>query len=452
MSHVSLHGLDVIVGEENCLTDEAACAEVSLDGLVPHCAVFPRSEDEAARVLKRAAEYGLAVIPCGYATKLGMGGIPRKYDVALSLRHLNEVNRFEPADLTVSVGPGVELGDFQRFLQPHRLWLPLDPPGGGRASLGGTVAANASGPLRLKYGAPRDSVLGMRIATADGKIIKTGGQVVKNVAGYDLSRLLIGSHGTLGVIVEISLKLFPLPAGRSTWCVAASHLNAAHEFRRKLLQSPLSPSRMVLLDGGAAAFARRGAVEAAGGQSQDSPFEVWIEFSGSEHVLSRSAHNLAELAGAAGVAAAAVEENGASRAWERIADASALLLKEHPQVVALKASLPIASSEGFVELVLSEAKKLGVRCACFCQNGAGVVRACLLPEAFEPAVAASILHLRAQAVERGGALVIEQCPTEMKRHIDVWGPAGSDFALMHKLKELWDPKGVLSPGRFVGGL
>lgn len=450
MSHVSSHGLSVIVSEDNCLTDAATLTAFSVDGLVSQCAVFPRSEDEVARVLKRAAECGLAVIPCRNATKLGMGGIPRRYDVALSLKNLSELRRFEPADLTVSAGPGVELTDFQRLLQPHRLWLPLDPPGAGRATLGGIVAANASGPLRLKYGAPRDFVLGMRVATPDGKIIKTGGQVVKNVAGYDLSRLLTGSYGTLGVIVEISLKLFPLPAARASWKASASNLNVAHELRRKVLQSPLGPSRMVLLDGGAAAFARGYAPESSDGI--ESGFEIWIEFSGSNRVLARCAQTLGELAQASGVAAEALAEDIASAGWDRIADASFLLSEHCENLIALRVMLPITSSESFVELIESEAKKHGVRSACFCQNGVGIVRACLMPKDFDLGLAPVVTRLRAQAAERGGALVIERCPSEMKKHVDVWGPAGSDFALMHKLKELWDPKGTLSPGRFVGGL
>ncbi|MGH9342386.1 MAG: FAD-binding oxidoreductase, partial [Terriglobia bacterium] len=412
--------------------------------------VFPRSEDEVARVLKRAAECGLAVIACRNATKLGVGGIPRRYDVALSLRNLSEIRRFEPGDLTVSAGPGIELEDFQRLLDRHRLWLPLDPPGGGRASLGGIVAANSSGPLRLKYGTPRDWVLGMRIATPDGKIIKTGGQVVKNVAGYDLSRLLTGSYGTLGVIVEINLKLFPLPAARSSWRVPVASLDVAHEFRRKFLQSPLDPSRMVLLDGGAAALAHGNASEGSNGP--EDRFEIWLEFSGSDRVLARCAQTLGELAQTAGVGADALAEDIALAGWNRIADFSALLLESCKHLVTLRVMLPIASSEGFVELVTSEAKKLGVRRACFCQNGVGIVRACLMPEEFDPGLAALVTRLRTQAIERGGALVIEQCSTELKKHVDVWGPAGSDFGLMHKLKELWDPKGTLSPGRFVCGL
>ncbi|MGH9403272.1 MAG: FAD-binding oxidoreductase [Terriglobia bacterium] len=446
-ARISLHGLSVIVGEGNHVDDAGARAAFAVDGIVPQCAVFPRSEDEVARVLKRAAESGLAVIPCRNATKLGIGGVPQRYDVALGLKNLGEIRHFEPADLTVSAEPGIELAAFQRFLKPHRLWLPFDPPGAGRASLGGIVAANSSGPLRLKYGAPRDCVLGMKIATTDGKIVKTGGRVVKNVAGYDLSRLLTGSYGTLGVIVEISFKLFPLPAARSSWRVLVANLDSAHEFRRKILQSPLGPSRMALLDGAAAAFAHGNAPD-----EFERDFEIWMEFSGSERVLERCAQTLGELSQAAGVAAGALEDGAAEAGWERIADFSSILPAGSGHLIVFRATLPIASSEGFVGLIACEAKKIGARCACFCQNGVGIVRACLMPGELDSGLVAAVAKLRAEAVERGGALVIEQCPAEMKKHVDVWGPAGNDFGLMRKLKELWDPKGTLSPGRFVGGL
>lgn len=452
-----MEGFSVIVGEEHCRTDAGALKKFAVDGVEPRCVVMPRSEDEAARALKRAADLGLAVIPCGGGTKLGAGAIPKRYDVALSLSAMASIRSFEPGDLTVSAEPGVALDQFQRFLQPHRLWAPFDSPGGAEASLGGIVSANASGPFRLKYGSPRDVVLGMRIAAANGRIIKTGGQVVKNVAGYDLARLLTGSFGTLGVIVEISLKLFPLPAGRSNWRVEAASLDAAHEFRRQILLSPLGPARMVLLDAGAAALARGDDFKNAANRG----YEIRVEFFGSDRVLARCAQTMADLAGAAGVHAEPMTGEDAALGWDRVTDAAALLGDGNPNIVALKAMLPIASGEAFIELIAGEAKKLGAGCACVCQNGSGILRACLIPGAAgeaelpEPLLrdfAAGLSRLRAQALERGGALVIERCSPGLKKHVDVWGPPGSDFTLMHKLKNLWDPKGTLSPGRFVGGL
>src|SRR5438874_271420 len=138
------------------------------------------SPKEVAAVLQCAADHELAVLPCRNLTKIGIGHPPRRYDVALSLKEMNRVWYYEPADLVISVEPGMKLGDFQHFVGRHRLWLPLDPAGGARASLGGILAASSSGPLRSAYGTPRDMVLGMKIATTEGNVIKTGGRVGKN--------------------------------------------------------------------------------------------------------------------------------------------------------------------------------------------------------------------------------------------------------------------------------
>ncbi len=150
----------------------------------------------------------------------------------------------------------MKLADFQHFVGRRGLWLPLDPAGGSRASIGGILATNSAGPLRLRYGAPRDMVLGMKIATTEGKVIKAGGRVVKNVAGYDLVRLLTGSYGTLGVIIEATFKLFPLPPERATFVFATRTLEIARNLRQRILHSPLEPLRMMLLDAKASTLAR----------------------------------------------------------------------------------------------------------------------------------------------------------------------------------------------------
>ncbi len=172
-----------IVGESRVVSDPVVCGSAAVDGVAPEVVIYPPSALQVAEVLKWAADHDLAVIPFRNGTKLGIGNPPRRYDLALSLKDLNQVWHYEPADLTVSVEPGIKLGDFQHFLARHRLWLPLDPAGGPRASIGGILAANSSGPLRLRYGTLRDMILGMKIATTEGKLIKTGGRVVKNVAG-----------------------------------------------------------------------------------------------------------------------------------------------------------------------------------------------------------------------------------------------------------------------------
>ena len=441
-------GLAMLVGESRVVSDPVACAALAVDGKIAACIVYPPSADKVAAVLKYAAEQNLTVIPCRNGTKLSVGNSPRRYDLALSLKEMNQVWHFEPADLTMSVEPGIKFGNLQDFLARHGLWLPLDPPGGCRASLGGILATNAAGPLRLRYGAPRDMVVGMKIATSEGKVIQTGGRVVKNVAGYDLGKLLIGSFGTLGVIVEANLKLFPLPAQRSTFVLRAGTLGIARDLRRKILHSPLEPMRMVVLDTSAATLLRAEALQKA---ESEEP-ELLLEFGGSARVVERCEREVNELGRGAGSRVSRWEAAEAETRWARLADLQGWFAPRYPALTVLKAVLPIAASEEFMSRAQQEAAADKTDSAAVAQVGVGIVHVCLLEQQLSPGTAGLIGRLRQAAEDLGGRLIIERCPPELKQKVDVWGPAGDDFEAMRKLKAAWDPKGILSPGRFVGGL
>ena len=437
-----------IAGAESVSAEDAACRALAVDGQVPRCVVYPRTAAQVAAALKCATDHSLAVIPSRSATKLGIGNTPARYDVALSLKQLNNVWHYEPADLTATVEAGMKLGDLQALLGRNGLWLPLDPPGGERASLGGTLAANASGSLRLLYGTPRDMIVGMTIATTDGKIIKAGGRVVKNVAGYDLTKLLIGSHGSLGVIVEAHLKLFPLPAGRATFVFELSTLDAARDLRNRIVNSPLTPMRMVLLN----AEAGTNLAADSAFPAFDAPLTLWVEAGGSNQALARYARTLGELGSAAGSEARTLEQGSAEHAWTCITDFHSWLPGHFCDAVILRALLPIAATEEFVDHARQEAEKTKSRLAVFAQTGVGEARLCFPQPPEVSAVVSTIENLRAAAKKLGGALVIERCPPEIKKRVDVWGATGNDFEIMRKVKQAWDPKGILSPGRFVGRL
>jgi glycolate oxidase FAD binding subunit len=434
----SLNGLTAIIGEESINSEPSVCAAYAIDGCAPQWVVCPRTAEAAAATLHYAAERDLKVVPCCNATQLSTGNLPRRYDIALSLREMNQVRACEPDDLTASVEPGVRLNVFQQLLSRHKLWLPLDPSGSAQASVGGVVATNNAGPLRLRYGAPRDMVVGMKIATTSGKIIKAGGRVVKNVAGYDLCKLMIGSYGTLGVIVEINFKLYPAPARRATWSFRTATLEAAREFRRKLLNSPLDPLRVVLLNPGGVAVARS--------EPETTGFEIWLEFGGSESVIRRSIKTVQEISKESGMEACPVGEGPAEAGWSGISDVGAFASQ-----VILKAALPISVVEDFVGWAQEEGKT-HLPLACVCQNGVGIVHVCFPAQGLVSLSADLAAKVRKAAIARGGSLLIVRCPSEMKKQIDVWGPAGDGSELMRKLKDVWDPKGTLAPGRFVGGL
>ena len=446
-----------ILGGCRAIAEPGACAAFAVDGMAPKVVAYPASAEEAAEALRCAAVHNLAVIPIRNGTKVGIGATPRRYDVALSLKDMNQVWYYEPDDLVVSVEPGMKFGDLQHFLARHGLWIPLDPGLSERASVGGILAANAAGPLRLRYGGPRDIILGMRIATTDGRIVKTGGRVVKNVAGYDLAKLLIGSYGTLGVIVEATFKLYPQVINRASWMIDPRSLAAARDIRRELLGSPLSPMRMVLVNAEAWRFVGGPLRETGTAGVSESGLTVLIEAGGSDRVIGRYADELGSLAAKHGAELLQVEDEPAKETWERVADFAMVDLQEDEQGVSLKAALPITSAEEFLEVAGREAQAAGFKAAGLVQLGVGVVEVRLGgsgtrdSESHTPSPAL-IETLRRDAKRLGGSLVVTRYRAPAKPAIDVWGPPGDDFQVMAKMKAAWDPRSTLSPGRFVGGL
>jgi len=437
--------LAALVGPSHVLAYPAACVALAVDGKIPDCAVAPATAEEVAAVLRYASEHHLALIPRGHGTKLSMGNLARRYDVALSLRELNRVSHYEPADLTISVEAGMTFGEFQNLVGRNGLWLPLDPRGGAESSIGGIIAANAAGPLRQGFGGPRDMVLGLKIATTDGKVAKTGGRVVKNVAGYDLGKLLTGSFGTLGVIVEASLKLFPKPPERATFTMRAGTLGIARDLRRSILRSPVDPMRLVLVDSLATALLGDSAQahERLGA-------ELWIEVGGSHRVIERCERELRQLASAVGAPLARLE--GAEEAWEHVSNLALWLQHKYRDVTLLKAALPVVASEEFLSHAQQEAEAERIALASFAQVGVGIVHLCALQETMSASLAGWVTRLRQAATDLGGTLVIEHCPVDLKSHVDVWGAGGDDLAAMRKMKYAWDRKEVLVPWRFVGGI
>jgi glycolate oxidase FAD binding subunit len=299
--------------------------------------------------------------------------------------------------------------------------------------------------LRQGFGGPRDMVIGLKIATTAGKIAKTGGRVVKNVAGYDLGKLLTGSMGTLGVIVEANLKLFPKPPERATFTIRAGTLDVARDLRRSILRSPLDPMRLVLLDAAALSLLG-GSVKAL--ERPDA--ELWIELGGSHRVIERCMLELRHLASGVGATLARREE--AERAWERVSNLAHWLQPEYPGVTVLKVALPLVATEEFLRRARQGAQSENISIATFAQVGVGILHLCLLQEKLSASVAAWVVRQRQAATELGGSLVIEHCPLELKAQVDFWGAHGDDLEAMRKMKAAWDPQAVLSPGRFVDGI
>src|SRR3984957_19371766 len=209
--------------------------------------IVPGSPEELAQCLAEANSRSQRITLVGNSTKDRMGGPIAPSDVTISTAGLNKVLQYEPRDLTISVEAGISYCELSRVLAEHRQMIPLDPPFSERATIGGIVAANTSGPRRRLYGSPRDMVIGMTFATLEGKLIKTGGMVVKNVAGLDMGKLMIGSYGTLAALTVVNFRVHPMPVATRTFLCEFERVGDAIARRDEVLKSQLQPSAIDLV-------------------------------------------------------------------------------------------------------------------------------------------------------------------------------------------------------------
>ena len=390
-------------------------APYAVDGLAPSIAVAPASAEGVAAVLRAAAEHGAAVIPWGGGRHMALGNPPSRYDVALLTRQLDSILEHEPADLTVTAEAGVTLGDLQTLLAERGQFLPIDGPAG--ATIGGLLAAGIAGPSSHAYGLPRDWLIGCRIAHVDGTVSKGGGRVVKNVAGYDLMKLAVGSLGTLGVTVDATFKLAPLPKAQET-------LLARFESPSQAFAAAYAADERALA---LRALAVRATVE---GQATAA---FWL--AGPPSAVDRTRREITELASRARVER--LEGTASQRWWE------ALCEPPPHETLALRASLLPTGVPDFIEKV----RLLGFASVAYpttgivlAQNDAGGA----------DRDAAAVSHAREHARAAGGSLVVISAPLAVKERVDAWGEEASSVA--RRLKAEFDPAATLNPGRFAGRL
>src|SRR5437868_3872172 len=234
--------LAAIIGSANVTANSA----LRIDGLAPAMCIKPASAAEMADCLRVCSEMNITVVPAGRGTWLECGNPLRRADAVLSLERMNRIIDYSPPDLTITVEAGMTLRQFNETVSRDRLWLPLDPPGAKAASVGAIIACNSSGALRCGYGTPRDYVIGLKLAHADGSQSKSGGRVVKNVAGYDLNKLYVGSYGTLAVITEATFKLRPLPEKRVTVALTPKNPERLTALAQQVIVAEMQPASFVL--------------------------------------------------------------------------------------------------------------------------------------------------------------------------------------------------------------
>lgn len=455
-AQASLTRLEEIVGAAYILTDSAELDARLVDGMRPSAVLRPGDVAQISEVVRFAAAENLAVIPCGGCTKLGIGSPPSRYDIALDMTRMNRILAYDPRDLTLGVEPGARIEDVLPALAEQRQFLPLAVPYSDRATIGGIVAANSSSPLRHAYGGVRDFCLGMEFVTGEGSVAKSGGRVVKNVTGYDLHKLLIGSLGTLAVITRLNFRTFPFPPAQGTFIASFSGSAAAFGFCRSIAQSALTPQILEVADPGAAHLIF----------SADSParitaqqWSVILAAVGQPSVVDRYARDLGYLASVANADEfVRLEDAKRDSVLTSVREFPRLILEAAPSAVIFRIGVvPTAMALLLARLgQLAAENQLDIAAL---TRASGVAYVAFLPKKGEIAPFTTLAKLSSEVFQACGnpeinaSAMLEWCPAEVKPAIGgVWGPAPKDFALMQRIKNAFDPQGVLSPGRFAGGI
>lgn len=415
----------------------------AVDGVRPSAVVRPATLEELGRVMATAWKHGLAVAPWGGGTRMALGNPIKRLDVVVDLSRLCRVIQHNPADLTVTVEAGITLSRLQETLAEHGQFLALDPPLPHRATVGGTLATGVSGPLKWQSGHLRDTVIGMKVVQADGRTVKSGGQVVKNVSGYDMARLHIGGLGTLGIIAEVSFKLTPLPRREATLLAAFDDARCCLDTGLQVFHSDVAPLSLVAFN--------EGVGHVAGLEAR--PCALAIRLGGRPLTLERQVRECMALCRQAGATAIeSLPEAQAADLWRRLADFG---WDEAARPALACRAMVVPSRVRELVKAIAAGNGSDPRPAFVAYPGYGNVMLQWHYEAGEMSSEAAyetLSQARQVAHSLDGRLVIERCPPEVKARLDVWDEVGESLAIMRRLKEQYDARGILNPGRFVGGI
>ncbi|HEX9868309.1 MAG TPA: FAD-binding oxidoreductase [Candidatus Tectomicrobia bacterium] len=421
-----------------------------VDGRAPWAVVAPGDIDQVAGVLMLAHREALAVVPWGGGTTMAMGHPPERLDIVLSLQRLSRVLEHEPADLTATVQAGITMADLRRQLGSRGQWWPVEAPLPASATLGGVLATNTSGPKRLLYGTARDLLIGITVVHADGAISKAGGKVAKNVTGYDMMKLYIGSVGTLAVIAEATLKLRPVPSSQQlAWATFVSR-EAAAEAARRLLAGALLPNAIELVNPPLTAFLR----QSVRGPAGDAGWSLLVGIDGAEPAVARQRREINALS----------QDCGATAWWTGTDDGSlwqALLDRFRPsraapmEHVVIRVGTVRTRVGAILDKLTEFSSRLDTPIELSARVGNGLVYASfrLNGDAEQSAHLTQMLtEMRQDLTSERGYMVVESAPPAFKTQVDCWGDVGLQVEVMVGLKRAFDPRRVLNPGRFIDHL
>ncbi|MBO0795414.1 MAG: FAD-binding oxidoreductase, partial [Ktedonobacteraceae bacterium] len=404
--------------------------------------VTPGTVEETAQTVALINQHGLTLLAHGNGSQINLGGLPERIDVLVNTTRLNRVLEHEAPDLTCQVEAGITLAALGKQLAASGQRLALDPPNADQMTIGGLLSSNASGPKRHRYGSARDQVIGLRVIQANGEIASSGGRVVKNVAGYDLNKLYIGSLGTLGLIVEANFKLQPIPAAERTLLLTYANVEDAMRTVIDINGSLLAPSALEMIDANAASDM----VDFFGLQLPTNGYSLAINFEGSPVGIQRQFDEARVLARKNNALLGdELEGEGQEQFWS--------VIREHMQgTLTCKVAILVSQIAAYLRHVERICAEHRLEAAIIAHAGSGILYIELRPCDAFPRLVKAITEMRQWAHEARGSLVVERCPADLKHLVNVWGEPGADFRFMQRLKQQFDPSGTFARGRFLGGL
>jgi glycolate oxidase FAD binding subunit len=408
--------LQQIVGAENV---HEATEKDAVEGVEPQFVVEPGSVEEISDLMKLAAREELVVAPRGGGTKMHIGDPPRRLDLIVSTARLNGVLEHTPGDQIVRVESGIKIEELQAHVFGSDQMLAIDPPESG-ATIGGVIAANSSGPRRYRYGTIRDLIIGITVVLHDGTVAKAGGKVVKNVAGYDLSKLFTGSLGTLGIIATANFRLHPRPEAARTVAVELERPQQAQAAAQAIVHSQIEAT----------------AIELHYGEDEKRLTVLLESIPGGMDAKTETASFL-------------LKEFGEVRTLSD--EEPDHLGPLTPPEVVLKIGAPPVDLAAVVESVLGAAERKGLAHPRITGHaGTGVTFVGFSGEN-EDGAAGFVEEMREIWVRKGGSVTLQRAPLTLKQRVSTWDNGGDYLGLVRRVKEKFDPRGGMNPGRFLGG-
>ncbi len=441
--------LDTFVGEvqqdlpDIHLTDDIRVLHnYAVDGQTPRLVLTPTTTEDVGKLIELAARYELTVLARGNGSRMQLGALPEPFDVLIETRKLTRLLEHEALTLTCRTEAGITLAQLQEQLALKGQWLPLDVPDATLASLGGLLATNASGPKRLRYGTIRDLVLGLQVVQASGVPVRSDKRTVQDASGYDLHKAFVGSLGTLGVIVEATFKLQPLPANERTLLLTFVNSQDCMQTVIDLQSSTLTPSAIELIDAaaiGKMSHAWHLTIPANG-------YTLAIDFEGELPTIIHQMDEARTIARDQGALLGDdLQDEDQAVFWHTV--------RQHLHgPVTCKAAILVSRMTDYLHHLDEICQHYQLEASVIAHAGNGILHIQLSPADATTRLVTAIAELRQHAQEARGTLVVERCASALKPLVDVWGKPGATFRLMQQLKKEFDPKGTFVKGRFVGGL